>query len=299
VSTLVIRFSSLGDIVLTGAVTGALAPVTFLTLRRYVDVAAALPGVERVHAWEDGRPNGRFDRIVDLHASPRSRWTGFRVPGTVSRVRRYDLRRRSRVTFKTAPPPSVIDRYAAAAGVAPAALPWLSVDGPRDALMICPGSAHATKRWGPSGFAAVANRWCAAGRPVVLLGSASEAERLADVARGIDGAATVVAEDGFQQTLAALGRGRVALGGDTGLSHLCVAAGIPTAVVFGPTTASDGYWGHGGHAIEADLPCRPCSRHGTDRCAFGDHHCMKAIDVDSTWEAVSGLGSPGHIGGHA
>ena len=41
--TLVIRFSSLGDIVLSGAVTAALGDVEYLTLERYAELAAALP----------------------------------------------------------------------------------------------------------------------------------------------------------------------------------------------------------------------------------------------------------------
>ena len=65
--TLVIRFSSLGDIVLAGSVTGALAPVTFLTHSRYADLAAALPGVTQVIRWGEDAIEGPFSRIVDLH----------------------------------------------------------------------------------------------------------------------------------------------------------------------------------------------------------------------------------------
>ena len=72
-TTLVIRFSSFGDIVLTAAVTGALAPVRFLTLRQYVPLASTLPGVIGAVAWEDGPELGSYDRVVDLHASLRSR----------------------------------------------------------------------------------------------------------------------------------------------------------------------------------------------------------------------------------
>ena len=49
-STVVIRYSSLGDIVLTGTVTAALAPVTFITHPRYRPLAEALPGVVAVCA---------------------------------------------------------------------------------------------------------------------------------------------------------------------------------------------------------------------------------------------------------
>ena len=96
--TLVIRFSSLGDIVLAGAVTSALGEVEFLTLKRYAERAGHLPGVKAVHIWEEtGREATKsFDRIIDLHASPRSRWaTAFRR-AKIRRVERYDFRRRAR-----------------------------------------------------------------------------------------------------------------------------------------------------------------------------------------------------------
>ena len=123
-STLVVRFSSLGDVILAGAVTGALAPVTFLTHPRYREIAAALPGVVQVLGYgADPLPRSAA-RIVDLHASPRARQVCLQVRGPVQRVARYDLRRRLRVALKWgAPPPSVVARYAAAAGVAPAAHP--------------------------------------------------------------------------------------------------------------------------------------------------------------------------------
>ncbi len=288
-STLVIRFSSLGDIVLTGAVTGALAPVSFLTSRLYSDVAAALPGVERVYVREDGWPQTRFDRIIDLHASARSRWATMRMHGAVSRIERWDLRRRTRVAFKTQPAPSVVQRYATAAGIQPAALPYLSVAGPRDMLLLCPASAHPTKQWAAQRFVAIGRRWNESGGACMLLGSEQEAPLLTQMAKDIGTSTEVLAERGFKETLKALGRGRIALGGDAGLTHLCAAAGIPTAVLLGPTTSDDGFWSHGGHPIEVPLVCRPCSRHGGSTCAFNDHECMQRLSIDAVWQTLCAL----------
>ena len=92
-STLVIRCSSLGDVVLAGAVTGALAPVLFLTRAAWAPVAARLPGVERVLVLGQD-PIPPVERVVDLQGDLRGRWLsrGHGVP--VSHVRRADLRRR-------------------------------------------------------------------------------------------------------------------------------------------------------------------------------------------------------------
>ncbi len=288
-STLVIRLSSLGDVVLAGAVTGAAAPVSFLTSRRYAAIAAALPGVTEVQAWEDiGHVCTRdHDRIIDLQASPRSRWlTRWAWP---RRVARYDLRRRLRVALKTAPAPAVTERYATALGAAPAPLPWVRTAGPRDTLLLFPGAAHATKRWAPTRFAEIRRRWVAAGGRVLVIGSAAEAACCADVA-GTE--AEVLAEDGFEQTLAELGRGAAAVGADSGLTHLSTAAGIPTVVLFGPTTAQDGFWSHGGIPVSVPLSCRPCSRFGGQVCPMGDHACMDQLTVEQVWAALSSSGGP-------
>ncbi|MFT5683004.1 MAG: ADP-heptose:LPS heptosyltransferase [Myxococcota bacterium] len=282
-STVVIRYSSLGDIVLTGAVTSALAPVTFITHPRYRALVLALPGVVAVCAGDDPLPTAA-DRIIDLHSSLRSRRTARRIRGPVSRVRRYDLRRRTRVHLKLgAPPPTVVERYAEAAGVPATPAPWLTVSGPADALLLCPGSAWPTKAWSAAHFAALGARYPG---PVIVLGGPDEVELTQSIAEAIGSRAEFIAEKGFAKTLVALGRGRVAVAGDSGLMHLCAAAGVAVVGLFGPTTSHDGFWCHRGEVVELPLPCRPCSRYGGRVCPIGDHLCMTGITVDAVWDAV-------------
>ena len=284
-NTVVVRFSSLGDIVLTGAVTGALAPVTYITLPRYRELAAMLPGVDAVIGYGVDPLPQAAPRIIDLHASWRSLRVIQQIRGPSSRVRRHDIRRRMRVALKTGPAPPVVTRYARAAGVAPQPGPWLPVaSGP--SLLLCPTAAHATKQWPLSRYIALGRRWEG---PVHVLGGPADTEAVRAVSDGIGSHAEGMAERGFRRTLAALGTGRVAVGGDTGLMHLCAAAGLPTVVLFGPTTADDGFWPSPSTAPSVPLYCRPCSRHGGPRCPFGDHRCMVDLRVDTVWEALLGV----------
>ena len=190
--TLVIRFSSLGDIVLSGAVTAALGEVEYLTLERYVELAAALPGVTKVWTWEQhGREaTAGFDRIIDLHSSPRSRWaTAFRS-GKLRRVKRYDITRRARPLLKVDPAPAVIERYAEAAEVTPAQAPWMPAAS-GDALLLVPFAAHPTKIWPTERYVSLAHRWEGS---VTLLGGPHYAEALMVMAAEIGPRAAVVAE---------------------------------------------------------------------------------------------------------
>lgn len=287
--TLVIRFSSLGDVVLAGAVTGALGEVWFWTKAAWHDVAARLPGVTRVIALEGGVIPDRVDRIVDLQASPRSRWLAARVRGPVQRVRRHDLRRRSRVWFKLgAPPPRVVDRYARAAGVQIAPHPWLDLGPPGEAIALIPGAAWGTKRWPMRHWVSLAHHLEG---PLNLLGGVADRPLLDELSAAIGPRATVVAERGFDRTFDALADTRLAIGGDTGLLHLAAAAGRPVVGLFGPTRSDDGFWCHPGAALERDLPCRPCSRHGSDRCPIGDQLCLEDIGPDEVFEATKALNS--------
>lgn len=277
--TLIIRFSSLGDIVLSGAVTAALGEVEYLTLERYAELAAALPGVTKVWTWErDGRTaTANVDRLIDLHSSPRSRWaTAFRQ-AQLRRVKRHDIRRRARPLLKAEPAPSVIARYAEAAQVTPVQAPWMAqADG--DALILVPFAAHDTKIWPADRYVSLALQWRG---PVTLLGGPEDSEALCTMASTIGPRAVVVAEAGFSKTLVAIRGGRVAVGGDTGLTHLAAASGLKTIGLFGPTTSADGFWTHGGVAVENDLPCRPCSRHGERACRIGGTPCMSQITVEA------------------
>lgn len=284
-NTVVVRFSSLGDIVLTGAVTGALAPVTYVTLPRYRELAEVLPGVDRVIGYREDPLPRSASRIIDLHASWRSLRVIHRIRGPISRVRRYDIRRRARVTLKTQPAPPVVARYAQAAGVKAHAGPWLP-PAAGVSLLLCPTAAHATKQWPLSRYIALGRRW---GGPVYVLGGPSDTEAVRSVSDGIGSQASALAERGFRRTLDALSTGQVAVGGDTGLMHLCAAAGLPTVVLFGPTTVEDGFWHSPSAAPSVPLACRPCSRHGGPHCPFGDHRCMVDLRVDTVWEALLGV----------
>lgn len=269
VDRLVVRFSSLGDVVLTGAITAALGTTTgFLTLPRYADLAARLPGVTRVFVPGDTLPQVP---VIDLHNSPRSRSLTFGRPAR--RVERQDLRRRLRVLLKTAPADSVLERYARAAGVRPAPVPWLPAARRGDVLLLAPGAAHATKRW--PYWRALAAAW---GGPVRALGGPDDEAAV----RAIGG----VCEAGFERTLAAMDGGCALVAGDTGLLHLGAAVGLPVIGVFGPTTSLDGFWCHAGAVVELPLPCRPCSRFGGPECPVGDHACMRDISVEQVLAAV-------------
>lgn len=289
--TLVVRFSSLGDVILCGAVTGALEPVVFVTRDRYAAVARRLPGVVEVVGLKDGEGIGSLasrlpphGRRVDLHRSLRSWMLGLRLGGAWDALDSQRLRRHLRVAFKADPALPVVQRYAAAAGVESASLPWIPVEGPRDAILAIPGARHDTKRWPLEHWPRLLE---GTEGPVLVLGGPGEERLCARLVDALGPRAERICEAGFDGVFAALGRGRVCVAGDTGLAHLCAAAGIPVVALFGSTHADDGYWEQRCRAVQLDLPCRPCARFGRAHCPIGDLRCLRALEPDQVAQAIA------------
>jgi hypothetical protein len=268
-----LRRRSLGDVVLLGAVTGALPGCVVVTEPRYAEVAARLRGVGRVLPWGE-RPPGR---VVDLQGDLRTRL----AHPLAARIHKRSVRRRLGLGR-----PLVTALYAEAAGVDPLPPPWIDAPG-GDGLALIPGASTSLKSWPATSYAALGRRWAG---PVVVVGGPGEEALCAGVAAAIPGARAVVGE-GFVEVLAALGRCRVAVGGDTGLLHLAAACGATPVAVFGPTHPRDGFFPYPrGRVVSLALPCRPCTLHRRESCPEGHHGCM-GVSVAAVWAEVAACAS--------
>lgn len=274
-----LRRGALGDVVLLGAVTAsAPTPVTVVTDARYVPLAARLHGVARALPWPDGAAGLPRGRRVDLQGT-----LGRGVGEVDARLRKRSVRRRLRLVSNwVSPRPTVPEIYAEACGWAPAAPPWFPDAGlQRDGLILIPGASTPIKRWAESGWEEVGRRWDG---PVWVLGGPGE-QRLVDrVCARLPGSHGVC-ERGFERTLEVLQRGRVAVGGDTGLMHLAGAMGVKLVALFGPTAPEDGFFVYPGEVVQRSLRCRPCTLHRRTRCWRGGHPCMD-LPAEHVAEAV-------------
>lgn len=278
-TTVLVRFGQLGDVVLLGAVTSALGDAVIVTEPRWHGVTARLAGVRQVLAPDEAR--GTRGRWVDLQGSLRSAWI---CRGTgATRIHKRSVVRRLwvRTGWPSPPRPPVTAIYAEAVGVRPAEPPWIHVARAPDALVVLPGAAWPLKRW--SGFPALARAWDG---PVVVVGGPGEEGLCASVAAGLPDA-SVVCGPGWDGVFEALARAVVAVGNDSGLLHLAAACGVPTVGLFGPTHPADGFAAHLDRVVQReDVRCRPCALHRVRRCARGDHACLQ-IAVEPVLDAAA------------
>lgn len=207
---LLVRFSSIGDILLTTPLVRALArrhpeaKLVYVTKRAMAPLVADNPHLAHVVTLEPGEPIRHLARRLralapthglDLHGSLRSAALRLLVPSRWSGYRKRKLARSLLITTKfdlyhrPAPLP-VAERYFEAArrldtrpdggppefclggGARERAAQWLAERGLAGAPLVAlaPGAAHATKRWPIAHWSALAGRLRAAGYRPLVVG---------------------------------------------------------------------------------------------------------------------------------
>ncbi len=89
---------------------------------------------------------------------------------------------------------------------------------------------------------------------------------------------------------AIISSGKVLLTTDSGPMHIGIAVNKPTIAFFGPTTKEFGFYPvfKNTQVIENnDLPCRPCHVHGGNTCPLTHFNCMKTLTVDQVLKVLS------------
>ena len=152
-------------------------------------------------------------------------------------------------------------------------------DTARPFIVVAPGSAWGTKRWPfyPELAVRAAEHW-----NVVVVGAKNEAEtgRLI-VAQLPEGrAANAAGKLGILASAALIGRAAALVSNDSAPHHLASAMNTPTVSIFGPTVPEFGFGPLAAGSSVAghdSLACRPCDRHGPERCPLGHWRCMREL----------------------
>ncbi|WP_426957282.1 glycosyltransferase family 9 protein [Muricoccus radiodurans] len=258
---LVIKLAALGDFVQAFGPFAAIrahhprARITLLTTPPYAPLAQRSPWFDEV--WAEGRPaggdlhglftlarrlrGGRFDRVYDLQTSSRSsryrllvgrraEWSG--IAGGAS----HPHANPDRNAMHTVERQRDQLRMAGITEFPEPDLAWLDGDlsgfalPPRYALLI-PGASpqRPGKRW--PHFPALA---AAMGMPSVVIGGPAEAPLAQAIASAAPESVDLTGRTDLPQLAALARRAVLAVGNDTGPTHVAAATGCPTLAVFGP-----------------------------------------------------------------
>ncbi len=285
---LVVRFSSIGDVLLTTPLLRALrtkwpgARVTVLTKRAYLPLVSDNPNVteafgltpqDTVRSAAALIRQVRYSHILDLQGGTRTAllrlvargpWTGF----SHRRFARELLIRFKHNRYTEHVP--VPERYFEAAAdldvepdggpieffLKPAAdekaAAWLARAGvgkTRALVAVAPGAAHATKRWPVEHWIKLIRQITHTGADIVALGGPEDSAVGAEIAaRGGAQVASAAGELSLQETGAVLKRAAALISGDTGVMHMATGVGTPVVALFGPTVRQFGFFPYNAHA---------------------------------------------------
>jgi heptosyltransferase II len=149
-------------------------------------------------------------------------------------------------------------------------------------IFIAPGSVWNTKRWKKEGFVEVAQK-LSRNNKVIFIGSPEERELCKEISREVDGSLNLAGKTSLLELLILLSRGKLLISNDSGAMHMGSVAELPTLAIFGPTVLDLGYqpWQEKAVVVEnKELKCRPCGKHGHQKCPLGTHECMKSISAE-------------------
>ncbi len=294
---LIIRLSSLGDVILTEPLCRALrekypdGQIDFLVKKEFAEVVSLFGSISNVLISNEHEPQGDYDVVLDLHNVLRSMRIRRNFGGKVYVVHKRTFKRWLLVKFKInllKNTPDIIGRYFETArelgvvdsGNAPRIdLPNITK---QKRAAICPGAKHWNKRWLPERFAEVAKELATQGYEVEIHGSASESS-IAEAVISQAGIANISNKCGkysLTELAQRLGECEVAITNDSGLMHLANAVGTRTISIFGPTVGEFGFHPRSKDAIifeNHNLSCRPCTTIGSDSCPKGHFECMKGV----------------------
>ncbi len=159
-------------------------------------------------------------------------------------------------------------------------------------VALFPGSVWATKRWKEEGYVQAGQKLSAQGVPVLVMGGPGEEELCARVAKQIPGARDLCAKTSIYESALILSQLAAVIGNDSASMHLAATSGAPSVVIFGPTILEFGFrpWQDHVAVVETQgLACRPCGKHGHNKCPIGTHICMKQISKDEVLEKLRGV----------
>lgn len=112
-------------------------------------------------------------------------------------------------------------------------------------------------------------------------GGEKEKQLLAPWAQAYDNATSVAhIRHTIGDELSLLANCDVMVSMDSANMHLASLVGLPVVSVWGATHPYCGFMGYGqeeAHAVQLDLPCRPCSVFGQKKCELGDYRCLTGI----------------------
>lgn len=322
---LIIRFSSIGDIVLTSPVVRCLSTqindveIHYLTKSRFAGIIESNPYITKVYSYKESLKevfpllrNERYDQVIDLHNNIRShrvKWTLMRPSVSFNKL---NIEKWLMVRFKVNRLPAIhiVDRYLETVsflGVKNDAkgldyfIPekdeiQITKDYPELSggyIAVAIGGNHNTKIMPADLVADVINNL---NLPVILLGGKEDAERGELIVRLTQNKSlNLCGRLSLMGSASIIKQAHAVISNDTGMMHIAAAFQRPMVSVWGNTIPEFGMYPYLSDSTPSyiaevkNLKCRPCSKLGYKDCPLKHFNCMRMQDTRKIAAFINGL----------
>ena len=311
VKFLILRFSSIGDIVLTTPVVRCLkqqypnAEIHYFTKVQYKALLAENPYLDKIWGLEGNLGvllkelrREKFDYILDLHTNVRT----LRIKLALG-VRSYSFPKLNvqkwlltQFKFNLMPAMHIVDRYMTT--VAPFGVnnddrgldyfipyrdeverDWLPLTHRPGYVAYAIGGQHATKRLPVERMVELCRK---IKYPIILLGGKEDFETGESIrlALGVSLIFNACGKCNLNQSASLVKQAGIVFSHDTGLMHIAAAFKKKVYSIWGNTTPLFGMYPYQTPHVVLEnnsLPCRPCSKIGYEKCPKGHFKCMNEL----------------------
>ena len=300
---LIIRFSSIGDVVLTTPIVRCIkhqlgAEIHFLTKSGFKPILESNPHIDQVFGLEDSFASTlqqlseeSYDYVVDLHKNLRSMRVRIRLRSSSAGFNKANLAKWLMVNAKIdlLPKQHIVDRYFEAVRALKVRYDGKGLDYfiqeqtiqefKPPYVVFAIGGAHATKRLPKKGIAEICSKMDI---QIILIGGPEDVETGSEIAGSLSHVINKAGTCSLDASAALIERAELIITHDTGMMHIAAALQRPIISIWGNTIPAFGmhpFYPEDTQIESAifevsNLPCRPCSKIGYAACPKKHFKCM-------------------------
>ncbi len=313
---LIIRYSSLGDVILSTVLSRNIktnkydAEIDFLTKEKYSSIFFNSPDINKTLSKIPRK--AKYDYIIDIHDNMRSYFARNSISGEkkitidkASYARRIYLHTRK---FSKELKKTVIDRYLFPLSEMNFSIvykePVIYLNDTeiekitkflpkRKYITIAPGAKWRTKEWISEHYTDLVIKIIRElERDIVIIGDVS-GRRLSEEIIKETGLikkhiVNLTGKTNLREAAAVIKKSDVLVSTDSAPLHIGWAVGVKVVALFGPTVKEFGFQPISPFVsiLEKNMECRPCSLHGSKKCRYGDRACMQRIEVYEVFNEI-------------
>lgn len=316
---LVIRLSSIGDIILTTPVLKALrtrypeAVIDFMVRDVYQEAISGVPWIDNLILFDKVRckrvwdlirfartlNDNRYDMVIDLHAKIRSILIS-------SQIRSKIIRYKKRSWWKSVLVPLRLARYHVDDTIVKNYFRPLhrigvyfseeklqfsfdtshlnAVKAYENFIVMAPGAANPTKAWLPEYFADLGRMLP---ENIILIGGKNEHDAFETIRVAIgEKCKNLAGKLSLKESGALISKSHYVVTNDSGPFHIARGVAKKVFVIFGPTDPGMFEYDSRTILLHEKKDCAPCSLHGDKTCPRKHFSCMKDLTPDKVFTKI-------------